>query len=514
WANSVVGVPLLVFLMGAAALAYWGDKPRATARTRLLLLVLFLDLASFGWFYEWSYGSPDKSNLSPPAVAHDLTSALNSTRQRFLPVDGYVGLPDNLPPDLSRMWGVPSASGYNVLRLERVSRLLLLYEGGNVEPSWSEPDNQSVSLMAIRYVFAPRGEFMNKGGVSWLGRDLNLWTGEGCGHDSTPSLTFDIPTPFKATRVGLVSMLSCSTGVPDGTEVASLSVTDANGRVQTQGIVAGRDTSEWAYDCSNIPTLQHKRATIFKSYPAKMFDASCEGHHYVTMLNLDTPTNIKSVSLQWKGGTGGLVIEKVSVIDDATHASYPVNPEYLDGSRYRLVQETDKVRLYENLRAMPRVWLAHELALVNPEEALQTIKTSKLPDGNDFDPLRTALVEESLNLPSQERDPNASAEVLALSDNAMEVRTSSASPSILVSSDAYYPGWKVSVDGQSARLFRADYAIRGVLLPAGQHLVRFQFRPRSFYYGAAISAISLLALLGIFSRALILTVRRKRVLDH
>jgi hypothetical protein len=514
WANSVVGVPLLVFLLGAAALAYWCVKPRSAARTRLFLLVLFIDLASFGWFYEWSYGSPDKSNLSPPAVAQDLTSALNTTHQRFLPVDGYLGFPDNLPPDLSRMWGVPSASGYNVLRLERVSRLLLLYEGGNVEPSWSDPDNQSVNVIATRYIFAPRGEFMSKGGVSWLGRDLNLWTGEGCGHDSTPSLTFDIPKPFKATRVGLVSMLSCSTGVSDGTEVARLSVTDASGRVQTQSIVAGRDSSEWAYDCSNIPTLQHKRASIFKNYPAKMFDAPCEGHHYVTMLNLDEATNIKSVSLQWTGGNGGLIVQKVSLIDGSTDASYPVNPEYLDSNHYRLVDETDRVRLYENLRAMPRVWLAHEMALVNPEEALQTIKTSKLPDGSDFDPARTALVEEALSLPSQERDPNAVAEVLSLSDNAMEVRTSSASPAILVTSDAYYPGWKVSIDGQNARLFRADYAIRGVWLPAGQHVVRFQFRPRSFYYGATISAISLLALLVIFSRALILTARRKRVLDH
>lgn len=511
WANSTVGVPLLIFLMGVGGLAYWYGNPASVSRSRLLILVLFLDLASFGWFYDWSYGPPDKSNLTPPAVTSYLARELNATHQRFLPVDGYTGLMDVVPPNLSRMWGVPSASGNNVLRLERYSRFLAMHESGNVEPSWSEPDNRAMQLMSIRYLFAPRGDFMSRDGVSWLKRDLNLWIGTGCG-DSKPSASLDIPKPFKATKVGLVTMLACSTGIPDGTEVARLAVADVNGRIQTRSLVAGRDSSEWSGDCSNVrPMMRHGLATVFNTYPAKMYDVPCEGHFYVTTLGLDEATEVKSIKLEWTGGKAALVVQKLSLINDSTHTSYAFNPEYLDSNRYRLVDETDKTRLYENLRAMPRVWLAREIALVKPEEALQAIKTSKLPDGKEFDPARTALVEESLSLAPQEIDPNASSEVVSLSDTVMEVRTSSAAPSILVSSDPYYPGWKVSVDGQSARLLRADYAIRGVELSAGQHLVRFEFRPRSYYYGAIISAIALLALVFIVSKALILTARRKRV---
>ncbi len=515
WANSVVGVPVIIFLITAGGLAYWYRQPRSAARTCLLIVVLFLDLASFGWFYEWRYASPHKSELTPPAVAHDLTIALNATRQRFLPADGFQGPPHNLPPNLSRMWGVPSASGQNVLRLERTSRLLSMAEGGNVDPSWSEPGNQSVNLMAIRYVFTPRGDFINQDSVSWLKKDLDLWIGSGCDRGSTPSLTFEIPKPFMASKVALVSMLACSTGIPDGTEVARLSVTDVNGRVQTRSIVAGRDSSEWSGDCGNVrPMMRHGRATVFDSYPAKMYDVPCEGHHFVTTLNLEEATEVKSVNLQWTGGTAALVLHKLSLINDSTKASYAFNPEYLDSSRWRLVDETNNIRLYENLRAMPRVWLAHDIAVVKPEEALQIIKSSKLPDERDFDPARTALVEEPLNMASQEIDANASAEIVSMSDTTMEVRTSSVSPSILITSDPYYPGWGVSIDGERAHLFRADYAIRGVMLPAGQHLVRFEFRPRSFYYGVAISAISLLALVVIFSKALILSARRKRLLSH
>jgi uncharacterized membrane protein YfhO len=63
-----------------------------------------------------------------------------------------------------------------------------------------------------------------------------------------------------------------------------------------------------------------------------------------------------------------------------------------------------------------------------------------------------------------------------------------------VTSDIYYPGWQASIDGAPVHLFQANYALRGVSVPAGTHLVKFIYRPRSFYYGATVSALSLFAL--------------------
>lgn len=518
WANGAIGIPLLVFLCAAVALARWCAKPDSSLRTVLLLVVLLLDLASFGWFYEWRYASPDVSELSQPASAVDYRQALGSTHQRLLPVMGINGPRETMRPNTSRLWGIPSATGTNVLRLEKVSHLLSTREGGDVDPSWSEPANRSVDLMSIRYLLTPRGGFVNKDGINWLGKDFNLWTGSGCGHESTPSVNFELPQPFKATRVGLVTMLACSTGVPDGKEVGKLVATDANGRIQTQSLLAGRDSSEWAYDCSNVPTLQHKRAAIFESFPAKMFDLTCMGHHYVTMVKLNEAASIKSVQVQWTGNEGGIVVHKVSLVNDATGESYAFDPEYMDSGRFRLVDETAQTRVYENLRAMPRAWLVQEaLTLPLPAEALAAIKTSKLPDGRDFDPARTVLVEEPLSLdappPEQQTDTASSAEITSLSETVMEVRTRSSAPSVLVTSDPFYPGWEARVDGQPARLFRVNFALRGVAVTAGDHLVRFEFRPKSFYYGAAISLLSLAALFVILLKGVI-DGRRAQVLPH
>jgi uncharacterized membrane protein YfhO len=139
---------------------------------------------------------------------------------------------------------------------------------------------------------------------------------------------------------------------------------------------------------------------------------------------------------------------------------------------------------------------------VNPDQALDAIKTGRLPDGRDFDPAQTALIEVPLTLHAEDdADSKASATIASLSTTRMEVRTKSTRAGFLVTSDAYYPGWRASIDGRDVPLYRADYAIRGVLVPAGEHTVRFDYRPRSFYLGAGVSLISLLLLIALAIRA-------------
>jgi uncharacterized membrane protein YfhO len=63
-----------------------------------------------------------------------------------------------------------------------------------------------------------------------------------------------------------------------------------------------------------------------------------------------------------------------------------------------------------------------------------------------------------------------------------------------VLTDAFFPGWQATVDGQPAAIVRADFALRGVSVPAGRHQVVFEYTPASFRLGAAISGGALLVL--------------------
>jgi uncharacterized membrane protein YfhO len=76
------------------------------------------------------------------------------------------------------------------------------------------------------------------------------------------------------------------------------------------------------------------------------------------------------------------------------------------------------------------------------------------------------------------------------------VETESADDALLVLTDTYYPGWRAKVDGSDAEILRADYVFRAVVLPAGNHTVEFEFKPRSFLFGAALSCLGGLIWLG------------------
>jgi uncharacterized membrane protein YfhO len=70
-------------------------------------------------------------------------------------------------------------------------------------------------------------------------------------------------------------------------------------------------------------------------------------------------------------------------------------------------------------------------------------------------------------------------------------------PGVLVLSEPYYPGWSATVDGKPAPLLRADYAFRGVALPAGKHTVEMRYRSRPTEIGLVFSVVGLFGLLAL-----------------
>jgi uncharacterized membrane protein YfhO len=75
-----------------------------------------------------------------------------------------------------------------------------------------------------------------------------------------------------------------------------------------------------------------------------------------------------------------------------------------------------------------------------------------------------------------------------------------------VAADTYYPGWKATVDGHDAEIRPANVGFRAVRLPAGQHTVRFDYRPASVLIGLIVSGLAALIVIG----GLVVTRRRER----
>lgn len=88
----------------------------------------------------------------------------------------------------------------------------------------------------------------------------------------------------------------------------------------------------------------------------------------------------------------------------------------------------------------------------------------------------------------------------------VSIRTHDDEPGLLILSDSWFPGWEATVDGERVPVLRVDHALRGVVLPAGEHRVEFRYRPASFRGGALLSVATLVALAG----AGLWSVRKKR----
>lgn len=82
------------------------------------------------------------------------------------------------------------------------------------------------------------------------------------------------------------------------------------------------------------------------------------------------------------------------------------------------------------------------------------------------------------------------------SPNELHYRYVSAYDRPAVFSEIYYPdGWKATVDGAEIQLFRADWVLRGAVLPAGEHEVVMRFEPKVYTASARTSRASSATLL-------------------
>lgn len=87
------------------------------------------------------------------------------------------------------------------------------------------------------------------------------------------------------------------------------------------------------------------------------------------------------------------------------------------------------------------------------------------------------------------------------------VRTVTKSRQMLVLSESYHPGWRVSVDGRPSEIVQAYGDFIGCIVGPGEHDVVFRWRPRTLQIGGALSGLALLALV-FWGIAVIIVCRR------
>jgi hypothetical protein len=126
----------------------------------------------------------------------------------------------------------------------------------------------------------------------------------------------------------------------------------------------------------------------------------------------------------------------------------------------------------------------------------QTLQQLRAPD---WDPARQVLLSEKIaGTPPSPSSATSEASITQYAPKRITVKTRSDAPGILLLNDRWHPDWKVTVDGQSAPLLRANFLMRGVSVAAGEHTVEYRFDPPHQTLWVSLAAVATgLLLVGI-----------------
>ncbi|MDY6874891.1 MAG: YfhO family protein [Chloroflexota bacterium] len=491
WAVAVVVAMGLLFVARRA--------PRLGVVGLLALLVVELFAAGSALPHARAT-APQAFTSQRPAIAHLLAASLPSrggAGARFLSMSDITFDPGDMPeieiiygpqlsadalydyvvatkhkevlsPNLPLVFGLPAMDGFGggILPLARYVTLQQVFlpkdkvsiDGRLREHLTAIPDGRWLSLFNVRHVIS------DKLHDAWLdGVFYDLQFGAQLARGEVAAVAH-VPR-FEATALGLVSYLRGGAALPDGTVVGHVNVGFSDGLTRTFELRAGQHTAE---------------------------GGQMEGDDHVTRLRWREPATAATVVVQATLPEGELVVRGVSLIDERTGGFQSL--VLSDRGDFCLAHSGD-VKIYENLDVLPRAFVVHKAVVVADDE----MALARMSDAA-FDPAAEVVLvgsgpEGALLFQYEEGGAGQGlARVAHYAPERVVVEVDAESPGYLVLTDAWYPGWEATVDGEVVEIQRADILFRAVAVDAGSQRIVFTFCPVSLRAGAAISLAGLIGL--------------------
>ena len=197
------------------------------------------------------------------------------------------------------------------------------------------------------------------------------------------------------------------------------------------------------------------------------------------------------------GGYHGAKPHRMQALYDY-HLSETITPNVVNmlNIKYTLqTAEDGSLSAGINPNAYGNAWLVEEVIRCrSADEEIQRLARENLA--------MTALTTESIPQREFVLDSLSSISLVAHKANELSYKTTVSSTAFAVFSEMHYPhGWQAYIDGVEAPHYRVNYALRGLIIPSGQHEVVFRFEPDVIARGTRIQ----LAGYGIFALLILLS---------
>ncbi len=184
--------------------------------------------------------------------------------------------------------------------------------------------------------------------------------------------------------------------------------------------------------------------------------------------------------------------DDISRYDESTKGYINAMKEYL--SQFREVIKGRKYSVYLNEHCLDRAFIVRNYRVFHNQDSLLAFMLTP-----SFNPREVVLLEEPITdyrLPITDYKDTERVSITKYTPDRIVCEVNLSAPGFLVLSDNYHPDWKVFVDGKEDKLYIADYTLRAVYLPKGEHKVEFIYKSHAFQTGSVISLLSFLFLLG------------------
>jgi hypothetical protein len=143
--------------------------------------------------------------------------------------------------------------------------------------------------------------------------------------------------------------------------------------------------------------------------------------------------------------------------------------------------------IFVNSNALPRVFIPKSVQTVTKDEEELTALASP-----QFSPANVAFVETPVELPA---DCRGTARITSETPTHIAIAARMQTPGLIVLADNWDRGWRAYWNGKSVPVLRANYAVRGVVVPAGSGTLEFVYRPASLVLGLWLAGFAALVLI-------------------
>lgn len=239
-----------------------------------------------------------------------------------------------------------------------------------------------------------------------------------------------------------------------------------------------------------------------------------KGYHRVFDLRDTTGNtlNYGAMTAYFHNSIGGYHAAKLRVYEDLINhqlMNYPICQPVINmlNAKYILRRSiTGKEFVYQNVNSLGPAWFVDSVRFLEKPKTIMDSLTH-------FQPGQEAILfTADKGKVKYEPGPDTSAHIQLLNNDndVISYVSESKKARFAVFSEVFYSrGWKAWVDDRETRIIRANYALRGLSIPPGRHIIRFVFHPLSYYVGRQVQWMAIILQLLLVAGAVIVSLYEK-----